>query len=161
MLKVKGVSEELQRRFPDSAVEKASKATLQSLLDQHDLLSQDLERELSSLMLLRQYALSLLHDVEVPSPTSEQDELPGLKEIRGVQDQMERSENEGSSPVYWSDPVLNIPYFCIFPCFCLQSVDTVKSQAGSSSSGTEGQRGSGEGTQCSESLDSGDQRASS
>lgn len=90
MLKVQGVSEELQRRFPDTAVEKASKATLQSLLDQHDLLGQDLERELSSLMLLRQYALSLLHDVEVPSPTSEQDELPGLKEIRGVQDQMER-----------------------------------------------------------------------
>lgn len=90
MQKVQGVSEELQRRFPDTAVEKASKATLQSLLDQHDLLGQDLERELSSLMLLRQYALSLLHDVEVPSPTSEQDELPGLKEIRGVQDQMER-----------------------------------------------------------------------
>lgn len=90
MLKVQGVSEDLQRRFPDAAVEKASKATLQSLLDQHDLLGQDLERELSSLMLLRQYALSLLHDVEVPSPTSEQDELPGLKEIRSVQDQMER-----------------------------------------------------------------------
>lgn len=90
MLKVQGVTDEFQRRFPDTAVEKASKATLQSLLDQHDLLGQDLERELSSLMLLRQYALSLLHDVEVPSPTSEQDELPGLKEIRGVQDQMER-----------------------------------------------------------------------
>lgn len=161
MLKVKGVSEELQRRFPDSAVEKASKATLQSLLDQHDLLSQDLERELSSLMLLRQYALSLLHDVEVPSPTSEQDELPGLKEIRGVQDQMERSDNKGSSLVYGSDPVLKIHYFCIFPRLCLQSVDTVQSQAGSSGSGTEGQRGSGEGTQRCESLDSGDQRASS
>lgn len=160
MLKVKGVSEELQRRFPDSAVEKASKATLQSLLDQHDLLSQDLERELSSLMLLRQYALSLLHDVEVPSPTSEQDELPGLKEIRGVQDQMERSEDKGSSPVCRSDPVLKVHYFCIFPCLCLQSVDTVKKQAGSGSSGVEGQRGSGEGTQRCESLDSGDQRAS-
>lgn len=122
MLKVKGVSEELQRRFPDSAVEKASKATLQSLLDQHDLLSQDLERELSSLMLLRQYALSLLHDVEVPSPTSEQDELPGLKEIRGVQDQMERSENKGSSPVYWSDPVRNIHYFLYFSFLFLPSV---------------------------------------
>ncbi|MEQ2206156.1 hypothetical protein XENOCAPTIV_024373 [Xenoophorus captivus] len=81
--------EKLQSRFPDSAVEKASKATLQSLLDQHDLLSQDLERELSSLMLLRQYALSLLHDVEVPSPTADQDELPSLREIRVVQDQME------------------------------------------------------------------------
>ncbi|KAF1374585.1 hypothetical protein PFLUV_G00230620 [Perca fluviatilis] len=89
MVKVRAVSDELQSRFPDTAVEKASKATLQSLLDQHDLLSQDLERELSSLTLLRQYALSLLHDVEVPSPTTEQDELPSLKEIRAVQDQME------------------------------------------------------------------------
>jgi len=90
MVKVRAVSDELQSRFPDSAVEKASKAALQSLLDQHDVLSQDLERELSSLTLLRQYALSLLHDVEVPSPTTEQDERPSLKEIRAVQDQMER-----------------------------------------------------------------------
>lgn len=91
MVKVRDVSDELQSRFPDSAVEKASKATLQSLVDQHDLLSQDLERELSSVTLLRQYALSLLHDVEVPpSPTADQEELPGLKEIRAVQDQMER-----------------------------------------------------------------------
>ncbi|MED6238399.1 hypothetical protein ATANTOWER_020000, partial [Ataeniobius toweri] len=89
MVKVRAVCDELQSRFPESAVEKASKATLQSLLDQHDLLSQDLERELSSLMLLRQYALSLLHDVEVPSPTADQDELPSLREIRVVQDQME------------------------------------------------------------------------
>lgn len=90
MTKVTAVSDELHSRFPDTSVEKASKATLQSLLDQHDILSQDLERELSSLTLLRQYALSLLHDVEVPSPTYEQDELPGLKEIRCVQDKMER-----------------------------------------------------------------------
>lgn len=90
MLKVRSVSEDLQSRFPDSAVEKASKATLQSLLDQHDLLSQDLERELSALMLLRQYALSLLHAVEVPSPTNDHEELPSLKEIREVQDHMER-----------------------------------------------------------------------
>uniref|UniRef100_A0A1A8H4I9 Spectrin repeat containing, nuclear envelope 1b n=1 Tax=Nothobranchius korthausae TaxID=1143690 RepID=A0A1A8H4I9_9TELE len=90
MVKVRAVSDELQSRFPDSAVEKASKATLLSLLDQHDLLSQDLERELSSLTLLRQYALSLLHNMEVPpSPTADQDELPSLKEIRAVQDQME------------------------------------------------------------------------
>lgn len=87
---MRAVLDELQSRFPDTSVEKASKATLQSLLDQHDVLSQDLERELSSLTLLRQYALSLLHDVEVPSPTNEQDELPGLKEIRCVQDKMER-----------------------------------------------------------------------
>ena len=90
MVKLGDVSEELQVRVPDTAVEKASKATLQSLLDQHDLLSQDIERELSSLTLLRQYALSLLHDVEVPSPTNEQDELPSLKEIRVVQDHLER-----------------------------------------------------------------------
>lgn len=92
MVKLKAISEELQSRVPDCAVEKASKATLQSVLDQHDLLGQDVERELSSLTLLRQYALSLLHDVEVPSPspTSDQDELPSLQEIRAVQDQLER-----------------------------------------------------------------------
>ena len=90
MVKLGDVSDELQSRVPDTAVEKVSRATLQSLLDQHDLLSQDIERELSSLTLLRQYALSLLHDVEVPSPTNEQDELPSLKEIRVVQDQLER-----------------------------------------------------------------------
>lgn len=90
MIKVRAVSDEIQSRFPDSVVEKASKATLQSLLDQYDLLSQDLERELSSLTLLRQYALSLLNDVELPSSPNEQDELPSLKEIRGVQDKMER-----------------------------------------------------------------------
>lgn len=92
MGKLRNVVDELQSRVIDCAVEKASKATLQSVLDQHELLIQDVERELSSLTLLRQYALSLLHDVEVPSPspTSEQDELPSLKEIRAVQDRMER-----------------------------------------------------------------------
>ncbi|XP_061651777.1 nesprin-1 isoform X12 [Phyllopteryx taeniolatus] len=89
MVKVREVVDELRGRVPESAVEKASKAALQAQLEQHDVLSQDLERELSSLTLLRQYALSLLHDVEVPSPTSEQDELPSLKEIRAVQDQMD------------------------------------------------------------------------
>ncbi|XP_045574102.1 nesprin-1 isoform X3 [Salmo salar] len=91
MVKLRNVVDELQSRVIDCAVEKASKATLQSVLDQHELLIQDIERELSSLTLLRQYALSLLHDVEVPSPspTSEQDELPSLKEIRAVQDRME------------------------------------------------------------------------
>lgn len=132
MLKVKGVSEELQRRFPDSAVEKASKATLQSLLDQHDLLSQDLERELSSLMLLRQYALSLLHDVEVPSPTSEQDELPGLKEIRGVQDQMERSDNKGAllstGAILFQEFTISV-FFLVFAFSLLTQSRTKRAQA--------------------------------
>uniref|UniRef100_A0A8C7KDH8 Spectrin repeat containing, nuclear envelope 1b n=1 Tax=Oncorhynchus kisutch TaxID=8019 RepID=A0A8C7KDH8_ONCKI len=89
--KVLSMVEDLQSRIIDCVVEKASKATLQSVLDQHELLIQDVERELSSLTLLRQYALSLLHDVEVPSPspTSGQDELPSLKEIRAVQDHLE------------------------------------------------------------------------
>ncbi|KAJ4921305.1 hypothetical protein JOQ06_000785, partial [Pogonophryne albipinna] len=89
MLKVRGVCEELQNRFPDTAVEKASKVSLQALQEQQELLVQDLERELSSLTLVRQYALSLLHDVEVPSPTTEQEELPSLKEIWAVQERME------------------------------------------------------------------------
>jgi len=84
------VAEELRGRVADSAVEKASKVALQSLQEQHDRLSQDVERELSGLTLLRQYALSLLHVVEVPSPTTEQEELPSLQEIRAVQDQLER-----------------------------------------------------------------------
>ena len=90
MGKLRDVAEELRGRVPDTAVEKASKAALQALREQHDLLSQDAERELSGLTLLRQYALSLLHVVEVPSPTTEQEELPSLKEIRAVQDQLER-----------------------------------------------------------------------
>ncbi|XP_077587652.1 nesprin-1 [Stigmatopora nigra] len=89
MSKVGAAADELRRRVPDSAVEKASEATLRSLLERYDVLSQDVERELSSLTLLRQYALSLLHDVEVPSPTGEQDELPGLKEIRMAQEQLD------------------------------------------------------------------------
>ncbi|XP_029942908.1 nesprin-1-like, partial [Salarias fasciatus] len=88
VLKVQAVSEELRTRFPDVAVEKASKAALQALLEQLDLLVQDLERELSALALLRSYALSLLQGVEVPSPTEQQDP-PGLRDIRAVQDQME------------------------------------------------------------------------
>jgi hypothetical protein len=92
MVKLRSMVEDLQSRIIDCVVEKASKATLQSVLDQHELLIQDVEGELSSLTLLRQYALSLLHDVEVPSPspTSGQDELPSLKEIRAVQDHLER-----------------------------------------------------------------------
>ncbi|KAK6304736.1 hypothetical protein J4Q44_G00253220 [Coregonus suidteri] len=91
MVKLRSMAEDLQSRIIDCVVEKASKATLQSVLDQHELLIQDVERELSSLTLLRQYALSLLHDVEVPppSPTSGQDQLPSLKEIRAVQDHLE------------------------------------------------------------------------
>lgn len=90
MMKVRAVTEELKGRVPDCAAEKASKATLQSHLDQYELVGQDLERELSSLTLLRQYALSLLHGVEVSVPTSDHEQLPSLKEIKAVQDQLER-----------------------------------------------------------------------
>ncbi|KTF86539.1 hypothetical protein cypCar_00031778, partial [Cyprinus carpio] len=89
MMKVRAVTEELKGRVPDCAAEKASKATLQSHLDQYELVGQDLERELSSLTLLRQYALSLLHGVEVSVPTSDHEQLPSLKEIKAVQDQLE------------------------------------------------------------------------
>lgn len=89
-MKVRAVTEELKGRVPDCTAEKASKATLQSHLDQYELVGQDLERELSSLTLLRQYALSLLHDVEVSVPTADHEQLPSLKEIKAVQDQLER-----------------------------------------------------------------------
>ncbi len=90
MMKVRAVTEELKGRVPDCTAEKASKATLQSHLDQYELIGQDLERELSSLTLLRQYALSLLHCVEVSVPTADHEQLPSLKEIKAVHDQLER-----------------------------------------------------------------------
>lgn len=90
MIKLRSVAEALKSRVPECAVEKASKATLQSLVEQYELVTQDLERELSSHTLLRQYALSLLHDVEVSVPTADVDQLPSLKEIKAVQDQFER-----------------------------------------------------------------------
>ncbi|MCJ8736789.1 hypothetical protein PDJAM_G00016450 [Pangasius djambal] len=89
IIKVRAVAEELKSHVPECSVEKASKATLQSHQEQHELVTQDLERELSSLTLLRQYALSLLHDVEVSVPTTDLDQLPSLKEIKAVQDQFE------------------------------------------------------------------------
>ncbi|KAG1946578.1 nesprin-1 [Pimephales promelas] len=89
MMKVRAVTEELKSRIPDCTVEKASKATLQSHLDQYELVAQDLEREQSSLTLLRQYALSLLHDVEVSVPTADHEQLPSLMEIKAVQDKLE------------------------------------------------------------------------
>lgn len=90
-MKVRSLTEELKGRVPDCTAEKASKATLQSHLDQYELVGQDLERELSSLTLLRQYALSLLHDVEVSVSTPDHEQLPSLKEIKAVQDILERS----------------------------------------------------------------------
>lgn len=90
MMKVRAAAEELKNRVPECTAEKASKATLQSHLDQYELVSQDLEREISSLTLLRQYALSLLHDVEVSVPTADHDQLPSMKEIKAVQDQLDR-----------------------------------------------------------------------
>lgn len=90
IIKVRTIAEELKGRVPECSVEKASKATLQSLQEQHELVTQDLEREMSSLTLLRQYALSLLHDVEVSVPNTDLDQLPSLKEIKAVQDQFER-----------------------------------------------------------------------
>ncbi|KTF84425.1 hypothetical protein cypCar_00008835, partial [Cyprinus carpio] len=89
MMKLRAVTEELKGHVPDCTAEKASKATLQSHLDQYELVSQDLERELSSLTLLRQYALSLLHGVEVSVPTADHEKLPSLKEVKAVQDQLE------------------------------------------------------------------------
>ncbi|KAJ8270593.1 hypothetical protein GJAV_G00116870 [Gymnothorax javanicus] len=87
MAKVAAVAEDLTSRMPDGAVEKASKAMLQTLLEYHDSFTQEVEREHSALALLRQYALSLLRDVEAPAHG--QDELPALQEIRSVQERYE------------------------------------------------------------------------
>lgn len=94
MAKVTAVAEDLQSRMPDGAVEKASKAALQTLLEYHDSFSQEVEREHSAMALLRQYALSLLRDVEAAAHG--QDELPALQEIRTVQERYERYVEGGT-----------------------------------------------------------------
>ncbi|XP_029114386.1 nesprin-1 isoform X5 [Scleropages formosus] len=89
MAKTTVILEDLQGRVPERSVEKVSKAALQALLEYIDSFIQEVEREQSSLTLLRQYGLSLLRGMEMPMPTSAQDELPYLQEIRVMQEHFE------------------------------------------------------------------------
>ncbi|KAM4679142.1 nesprin-1 isoform 5-T6 [Amazona ochrocephala] len=76
--------DELQGRLPESSVEKASKTELLELLDYHSSFLLEVERQLSSLGLLKQHAVSMLQDVEI-KPLS-QEELPVMQEIKAMQD---------------------------------------------------------------------------
>ncbi|KPP77537.1 nesprin-1-like, partial [Scleropages formosus] len=88
MDKVRAVAEDLQGRVPDGSVEKASKASLQTLLEYHDSFTQEVEREHSALALLRQYALSLPQAMPLTAatPISAQTELPVVQEIQNMQE---------------------------------------------------------------------------
>uniref|UniRef100_UPI00398E76DD nesprin-1 n=1 Tax=Pristiophorus japonicus TaxID=55135 RepID=UPI00398E76DD len=78
------VVDQLQDRLPDSSVEKARKIELLELLEYHDAFAQEVEREQSTLTVLRQQALNMLRDVAMPSTSVE--DLPVMHEIKAMQD---------------------------------------------------------------------------
>ncbi|XP_048456777.1 nesprin-1-like isoform X2 [Rhincodon typus] len=78
------VVDQLQDRLPDSSVEKARKTELLELLEYHDAFAQEVEREQSTLTVLRQQALNMLRDVALPSTSVE--DLPVMHEIKAMQD---------------------------------------------------------------------------
>ncbi|XP_060687754.1 nesprin-1-like isoform X2 [Hemiscyllium ocellatum] len=78
------VVDQLQDRLPDSSVEKARKTELLELLEYHDAFAQEVEREQSTLTILRQQALNMLRDVALPSTSVE--DLPVMHEIKAMQD---------------------------------------------------------------------------
>lgn len=94
MEKLLSVSKDLHSRVPDSTVEKAAtRAALQSLLEYHDSFSLEVEREKSILALLVQQTLSLRGDV-MEKKNVDEEEAPCLQEIRSMQEQYDRWENE-------------------------------------------------------------------
>lgn len=84
MQKATNTIDHLQDRLPDSSIEKASKNELLDLLDYHSNFIQELEQQLSSLGLLKQYARSMLQDIEVACSSEEQ--IPIMQEIKAMQD---------------------------------------------------------------------------
>lgn len=84
MQKATNTVDHLQDRLPDSSIEKASKNELLDLLDYHSNFIQELEQQLSSLGLLKQYARSMLRDIEAASSLEEQ--MPIMQEIKAMQD---------------------------------------------------------------------------
>lgn len=84
MQKATNTVDHLQDRLPDSSIEKASKNELLDLLDYHSNFIQELEQQLSSLGLLKQYARSMLRDIEAASSSEEQ--MPIMQEIKAMQD---------------------------------------------------------------------------
>ncbi|PIO02913.1 hypothetical protein AB205_0113040, partial [Aquarana catesbeiana] len=77
--------DQLQERLPESCTEKASKAELIELLENHETFSRELEQEFSAVNRLRQHALnSILRDV-VSEPAAFED-LPVIQEIKAMLD---------------------------------------------------------------------------
>ncbi|XP_048062412.1 nesprin-1 isoform X1 [Megalobrama amblycephala] len=89
--KMRAVCEDLHSRVPDSMVEKASSmAALHSLLEYHDSFSREVERESSSLTLLRHHVLNLFLHPHVAAPSTpskhQNQENPLLLEIQSIQE---------------------------------------------------------------------------
>ncbi|XP_049759928.1 nesprin-1 isoform X14 [Elephas maximus indicus] len=74
----------LQDKVPESSAEKASKAELVILLENHDTLVVELEQQQEALGVLRQQALSVLQDGAGPAAPGE--EPPVMQEITAMQD---------------------------------------------------------------------------
>ncbi|KAM9666884.1 nesprin-1 isoform 11-T14 [Trichechus inunguis] len=87
----------LQDKLPESSAEKASKAELVMLLENHDTLVLELEQQQAALGVLRQQALSVLQDGAFPAAPGE--EPPVMQEITAMQDRclnmQEKVKNNG------------------------------------------------------------------
>ncbi|XP_067272909.1 nesprin-1 isoform X4 [Pseudorasbora parva] len=89
--KMRAVCKDLHSRVPDSMVEKASSmAALHSLLEYHDSFSREVERESSSLALLRHHVLSLFLHPHAAAPSTPSNhhnqENPCLLEMQSIQE---------------------------------------------------------------------------
>lgn len=75
--------DQLQDKLPGTSAEKASKAELVALLEDHDRILLELDQQQSALGMLRQQALSMLPDGATPSPG---EEPPVVQEITVMQE---------------------------------------------------------------------------
>jgi len=92
---MRAVCEDLHSRVPDSMVEKASSmAALHSLLEYHDSFSREVERESSSLTLIRHHVLNLFLHPHVTAPSTpskhQNQENPCLLEIQSIQEKYDK-----------------------------------------------------------------------
>lgn len=71
MKKATDVIDQLEGKSPGGSAEKASKAELSALLDQHDAFTLELDQQQAALGMLRQQALSMLPDGAAPAPGEE------------------------------------------------------------------------------------------
>ncbi|XP_045150652.1 nesprin-1 [Echinops telfairi] len=76
--------DQLQDRLPRSSAEKATKAELMILLEDHDTVVLELEQQQEALGVLQQQALSMVHDRASPAALGE--EPPVMQDIAAMQD---------------------------------------------------------------------------